>query len=460
MTTTRRSTDVSRAPARARPGARRAPRAKASEPMYPQPALQIVQVPVTQLRPWPGNPRHMPRAEMASLQRSVSQWGVVQPLVVRRADGVVIGGHQRLEAAKALGHQTVPVIYVDLSEAEAKLLNLALNRISGEWDLPKLGELLAGLQHVPDLDETLSGFSGGEIDEILAELERQQAPDPREPSFPEASEAMQAWLEQAPTRVGAGETWALGRHRLYCGDSLADGALARLCGGTPVDLVLTDPPYGIDYQSSQPRQGSRKRKIANDDAEGFGSFLERALPAIKSVMRKGAALYWFAGGGGAEPVLAKALLAVCAHFQLLNILVWDKMDPGLGWRWRRSWEAIIEASVGRPRVWYGGAEQRNVLRFPRAIPQVHDHPTPKPVPLLAEILRATMPVRGLVLDPFAGSGATLIAAERTDRTCLAVELVPRYCDIVLFRWEALTGGSPQRLPQPESHTNHKKRRSS
>jgi len=107
--------------------------------------------------------------------------------------------------------------------------------------------------------------------------------------------------------------------------------------------------------------------------------------------------------------------------------------------WRRSWEAIIEASVGKPRIWQGGTEKRNVLRYAKAIPQADDHPTPKPVPLLEEIIRAAAPSRGLILDPFAGSGPTLIAAERTGRSCCAAELEPRYCDIVVARWEALTG---------------------
>jgi len=156
------------------------------------------------------------------------------------------------------------------------------------------------------------------------------------------------------------------------------------------------------------------------------------------VMKRGSVLYWFAGGGGREPVLAKALLAISQHFELLNVLVWDKIDLGLGWRWRRSWEAIVEASYGQPKVWHGGTDRRNVLRFPKAIPQADDHPTPKPVPLLEEIMRAAAPAQGRVLDPFAGSGSTLIAAQQTGRICLAAELEPRYCDIILARWEALT----------------------
>jgi DNA modification methylase len=210
-------------------------------------------------------------------------------------------------------------------------------------------------------------------------------------------------------------------------------------------VVLTDPPYGVGYQSTLAKRGRRKKAIANDGQEEFESFLERALPALRAVMKRGAVLYWFAGGGGAEPVLAKALLAVSRHFTLLNTIVWDKVEAGLGWRWRRSWEAVIEASVGRPRVWHGGTDRRNVLRFPRAIPQSDDHPTPKPLPLLEELILAAAPARGTILDPFAGSGSTLIAAERTGRTCLAGELEPRYCDIVLARWEAVSGGRAQRL---------------
>ncbi len=142
------------------------------------------QVRIDQLHPWPENPRAMPKEEMASLQRSLSQWGLVQPLVARRADNTVIGGHQRLEAAKSLGLETVPVVYVDVSEAEAKTLNLALNRISGDWDLPKLGELLEELQEAPDLDETLSGFSLAEMDEILADLERAAGAGPARTFLP------------------------------------------------------------------------------------------------------------------------------------------------------------------------------------------------------------------------------------------------------------------------------------
>jgi len=350
-------------------------------------------------------------------------------------------------SAVARGMARVPVVFVDVTEAETKALNLALNKIHGEWDLPRLAGLLDELSVLPDLDETLSGFDEQEIDVLLAEVERAAMPSPREETFPEAAEALQGWMERAPTRVSTGELWQLGRHRLLCTDSLAPGSLDTLTGGKPVDTVVVDGPYGIDYQSTQAAAGRRKRKIANDESSGYEAFLERALPAIKGQMKKGSTLYWFAAGGGPSSALARAILAVERNFDLLNVLCWDRVDPGLGWRWRRSWEAVIEASVGRPRVWHGGTDKRNVLRFPRAIPQSEDHPTPKPIPLLAELMLSAAPARGTVLDPFAGSGSSLIAAERTGRTCLAAELEPRYCDIALARWEAISGGRAQRLQE-------------
>ena len=406
--------------------------------------LQIEHIPIDQLRQSPANPRTMSEPEMAKLIRSIDEFGLVEPLVVRRQDDTVIGGHQRLTAARARGMTRVPVVYVDLGEAEAKALNIALNKIQGEWDLPRLGELLEELRDLPDLDEALSGFDDREIETLLAELERRQLPAPWEESHDAAAEMLQVQRQAAPTRVSSGELWRLGRHRLLCTDALAPGALERLLESRKVDLLLTDPPYGIAFRSTLAKRGRRKQAIANDAVDDFDAFLERALSAIKPMMKRGSVTYLFAGGGGPEPVLAKAMLAIAEQFTLLNVLVWDKVDPGLGWRWRRSWEAIIEASVGKPRVWNGGTEMRNVLRAPRAIPQASDHPTPKPVPLLEELIKAAAPSRGLVLDPFAGAGPTLIAAERTGRTCYAIELEPRYCDILVARWEALTGARAQR----------------
>ena len=143
------------------------------------------------------------------------------------------------------------------------------------------------------------------------------------------------------------------------------------------------------------------------------------------------------------------MLAVSRHLNLLNCLVWDKEIPGLTERWRHSWEAILEASLGPPRCWHGGNGRRNVLRHPRPAPTDESHPTPKPVSLLAELLRAASNPGSLVLDPFGGAGSTLLAAERTGRSCRLVEIEPRYCDLALARWERLSGEQARKVDGDE-----------
>jgi len=396
-------------------------------------SLQIEHVSAHTLRPHPRNPRTISPGQMAALERSITQFGLVDPMVVRKADHTVIGGHQRLEAAKRLGLKTVPVVFVDLTETEASLLNIALNKISGDWDLEKLGEILSELRDLPDIDVSLTGFDTEELEDLFAGMEA-------EGDLPGSDEHLDADLlsrlqhPKSTGRVQPGGLWLLGRHRLLCGDCLEPGSLARVCEGQSVPLVLTDPPYGIDYRSAAK---ARKAAIANDGAAEFESFLGRALPVVRSVMAEGATLYWFAAGGGAA--LGQALLAISRHFHLQNLLVWDKETPGLGWRWRRSWEGIIEASVGKPARWYGGTHRRNVLRWPKLVPDEEDHPTPKPAELLAELIRVSSRPGQRVLDPFAGSGSTLIAAHLTGRTCYACELEPGYCELILERWEKLAG---------------------
>jgi DNA modification methylase len=383
------------------------------------------------LLPYAGNPRTISAGQMAALQRSIRQFGFVDPLVVRRADRTVIGGHQRLEAAKTLGLKTVPVVFVDLTESEASLLNIALNKISGDWDLEQLGQILTELRDLPDVDVSLSGFDTQELEDLFAEMEAEG--DLRQEGEQLDAEMLDRLAHPRSTgRVEPGQLWRLGRHRLVCADALEPDTLDRLCAGKRIPLVLTDPPYGIDYQSA-----AGKAPIANDGSADFEAFLARALPVVRSAMTSGATLYWFAAGGG--PTLGQALLAISQHFTLQNLIVWDKETPGLGWRWRRSWEAIIEASVGKPARWYGGTHRRNVLRWPKVIPDGEDHPTPKPPELLAELIRVSSRPGQLILDPFAGSGSTLIAAQLTGRICYACELEPGYCELMLERWERLTG---------------------
>jgi len=405
--------------------------------------LVVQQVALSQLTPWQQNPRTITQQEGKKLERSIREFGFVQPVVLRRQDRQIVAGHQRVAAARALGMETVPAVIVELSPERARLLALALNKVSGEWDLPRLGAILEELRQLPEIDVSLSGFAEVEVEQLLSGLERAQLPSPYEDT---AADAFDEQRLHAPTRVNPGQTWRLGRHLLHCGDSLQEGCLAGLLEGRKVDHLLSDPPYGISFRGMA-RRGRRKAPIQNDQAEHFTDFLARAIPALRAVMAPGGVLHLFCGASGPRPVLAHVLLAVAEHFTLQGLLIWDRVDPGLGWRWRRSFEGIIEASVGNPRIWKGGRELRDILRFPRAIPGAGEHPSPKPVPLLEQLIRAAAPSRGLILDPFVGAGTTIIAAERTGRTCVAVELEPRYCDLAVARWEALASQRAIRVPE-------------
>jgi hypothetical protein len=208
--------------------------------------LTVEQVPIDQLRPDPANPRRIGEDELDSLERSLRQFGFVQPVLARREDGVVIGGHQRLLAARRLGLATVPVTYLDLPIEQARLLNLALNKIGGSFDDALLARLLADLGTNPAVDLTLSGFGEDEIKDLLRSLETREKREQVE-SF-DLDEAL-AEATRSP-RSKPGDLWVLGDHRLLCGNSTDPDAVARLLDGAEPRLLATDPPYGVSYDAS------------------------------------------------------------------------------------------------------------------------------------------------------------------------------------------------------------------
>ena len=401
----------------------------------------IEHVPIDDLRPDAANPRHISEDELEALTRSVREFGMVDPVIARRDDRTVIGGHQRLLVARRLGMNTVPVVFVDLSVEQARLLNLALNKISGSWDEELLARLLADLNKKPDLDLTLSGFGEDELARLLKSLD---ARDRRE--RPETFDLDQALADakQTVARTKDGDVWALDEHRLICGDSTDAATVDRLMAGQRAEMALTDPPYNVDYGNHGGQQrGSRKRTIAND-AMPAGQWEEFCRGwAQQLVDHVDGALYVFMSTKE-WPLVSRVLEEAGAHWS--DTIIWAKDRFTLGRAdYQRQYEPIWYGwREGAKHHWCGDRDQGDVWRIPR--PQASElHPTTKPLALVERAIENSSRPDDIVLDLFLGSGTTLIAAERTGRVCYGVELDPHYCDIVIARWESFTGNKAERV---------------
>jgi DNA modification methylase len=403
-------------------------------------ALTVEQVPIDQLRPDPANPRRISGEELDSLERSIREFGFVQPVLARREDGTVIGGHQRLLAARRLGLTTVPVTYLDLSIEQARLLNLALNKISGTWDEQLLARLLADLQSSPEVDLSLSGFGEDEVRDLLRSLETREKAE-RPESFD-----LDAALEEASRapRTKPGELWALGEHRLLVGDATTPEDVERVLGGRHAAMAFTDPPYNVSLGDHGGQQrGTRKRRIANDSMdpiawEAFVRAWARTLLAFVD-----GALY-ICMSSKELGLVSRVLAEEGAHWS--DTLIWAKDRFVLGRAdYQRSYEPIWYGwREGAAHHWCGDRDQGDVWEIDRPS-DAPLHPTMKPLPLMERAIANSSVSGDLVLDLFAGSGSTLIACERTGRRCAALELDPRYADVILARWERFSGSVAERI---------------
>jgi DNA modification methylase len=404
------------------------------------------------LRPADYNPRTISEKELEDLERSVREFGLVDPIIARRADGMVIGGHQRLAVAERLDLQRVPVVYLDISEERAKALNLALNKIGGDWDEQKLAELLRELDALPDLDLSVTGFDEEEVKACLAAVEAQPF-RAKEENFD-----VEAAIEEArkSSRVRRGEVWALGRHRLVCGDATSQGDVEILLGGDAADLVVTDPPYNVDYRPegapsgrTRGRSGLRGQPlgpIENDrmTPEDYQAFLNSAFSNLAHGMPRGGAVYVF-GGTGTFVHYDQAFGAAGLH--LSSVIVWDKGSMVLTRKdYHSQYELLFYGWVdGKPHAFYGGRGQTDIWTASRDRPREYLHPTQKPAELVERAIENSSRPGQTVLDPFVGSGTAIIAAERTGRRCLAMEIDPRFAEVALRRWEAFTGKAARKL---------------
>ena len=408
--------------------------------------IQIEHVEIESLRPDPANPRRISDAELESLTRSLREWGFVQPVLVRREDSVVIGGHQRLLAARRLGMKTVPVIRVDLTVEQARLLNVALNKISGEWDEELLARMLSDLQPLADL--TLTGFDEDELDKLLKSLDVREKREK-----PEAFD-VEAALEaaRAATRAQRGELWAMGDHRLLIGDATDAGDVTRLLDETRPAMCFTDPPYNValgDHGGQQ--QGSRKRRIANDAmppeqwevfCRGWSRNIVAAVDgAIYCCM---STKEW----GTVSAILAEA----GGHWS--DTIVWKKDRFVLGRAdYQRQYEPIwFGWREGARHHWCGDRDQGDVWEIDRP-GESQAHPTMKPLALVEKAITNSSKPGDIVLDLFLGSGTTLIAAERTGRVCYGMELDAHYASVVLARWESFSGMTAEKVTTKKGGTS-------
>jgi len=397
-------------------------------------AMVMEQVAIDELRPDPANPRRISDAELEALTRSLREFGFVQPVLARRSDKTVIGGHQRLLAARRLGYKTVPVIFLDLTTEQARLLNLALNKISGTWDQELLARLLADLKPVAEIDLALTGFSQDELDKLLKSLELRDKRE-RVESF-DLDAALEA-ATRAP-RAQRGEIWALGDHRVLCGDACDAGDVASLLDGRKLSMAFTDPPYNVALgdHGGQGR-GQRRRRIQNDalPPEQWEAFVRRW--ARNLLVAVDGAIY-ICMSTKEWPLVSRVLAEEGGHWS--DTVIWAKDRFVLGRAdYQRQYEPIWYGwREGCSHFWKGDRDQGDVWRIER--PGDSDlHPTMKPLPLIERAVENSSRPDDLVLDLFLGSGSTLIACERTGRTCHGMEIEPRYVDVAVLRWEAFTG---------------------
>jgi DNA modification methylase len=430
----------SAAMAPAPPGSERGPLAHRPNTRQPRTSIVVEQVSINLLRPDPANPRRIGDAELDALERSIREFGLVQPVLARRADGTVIAGHQRLVAARRLGLQSVPVVWLDLPLEQARVLGLALNRIGGTWDDALLARLLAELGTGAAVDLSLSGFGEDEVRDLLRSLEAREKRE-RPESF-DLDAALERATRQPRTRPG--DIWRLGEHRLLCGDATNAPDIERLLAGERPAMAFLDPPYNVSLgdHGGQGR-GRRRRRIANDnlDPASWEAFV-RAWGHNLLTCVDGA--IYVCMSCKELPLLCRVLAEEGGHWS--DTIIWAKDRFTLGRAdYQRSYEPIWYGwREGSAHHWCGDRDQGDVWEIARPADSPL-HPTTKPLALMERAISNSCIAGDLVADLFAGSGSTLIAAERTGRRCAALELDPIYGDVIIARWESFSGEKGERI---------------
>ena len=394
-------------------------------------SMDIRKIPADKLNPAAYNPRKDLQpgdAEYEKLLRSVEEFGYVEPIIWNERTGNIVGGHQRFKVLRQLGFEEIDCVVVDMDEAREKALNIALNKISGDWDAAKLAEAFRDIeQYGISLD--ITGFEAPEIDKLYQQLSREDGKIV-EDDFDSESEA--AAIETPVTQPG--DIWLIGKHRLMCGDSTDIGAVATLMDGKKARMIFTDPPWNVDYGGDSKHPSWKPRQILNDkmSAEQFYDFLLAAFKAMASVSEPGAMTYVVMSAQEWGSVMT-AMKECGYHWS--STIIWAKNSLVLS---RKDYHTQYEP------IWYGwldgekrlcplqDRQQSDLWQIDRPS-KSEEHPTMKPVALAAKAISNSSHSGDDVLDLFGGSGTTLLAAEQTGRTAHLMELDPKYCDVIVKR---------------------------
>ncbi len=405
-------------------------------------SLKITQQSPAALRPRATNPRTHSKQQIRQIANSIERFGFTNPVLVDRTGGIV-AGHGRIEAAKLLGIETVPTIRLeDLTEAEIRAYVIADNKLAENagWDRELLAIEFQGLLELDlDFDVTITGFETPEIDILIGELHATEEADP-------ADEAPEP--EDGPPVTRAGDIWYIGKHRLICGDATDPEVYARLLDGAEAQMIFTDPPYNVPIEGHVSGLGKVKhREFAMASGEmseaEFTAFLANVVRNQASHSAEGAIHFVCMDWRHLGEVLAAGK---SAYSVLKNLCVWAKTNGGMGSLYRSQHELVFVFKAGtgphinnvelgrhgryRTNIWsYAGINSFGKDRDA----ELALHPTVKPVKLVADAILDCSKRRGIVLDPLAGSGTTLIAAEKTGRRGYGIELDPRYCDVIVRR---------------------------
>ena len=392
-------------------------------------STHIERWPTEKLVPYIRNARTHSEEQVAQIAASIVEFGFTNPILAG-SDGVIVAGHGRLAAAQKLGLDTVPVVVLDhLTPTQRRALIIADNRIAENagWDDTMLRIELQSLQE-DGFNLDITGFDADALAEIMAGEETTVDGQTDDDAVPEVS---------ATPISRPGDVWELGNHRLVCGDATDPKSYELLMADARADMVFTDPPYNVDYaNSARDKMRGKDRPILNDNlGDGFYDFL---LAALTPMLERCAGATYIAMSSSELDTLQQAFRAAGGKWS--TFIIWAKNTFTLGRAdYQRQYEPILYGwPEGQNRHWCGDRDQGDVWNIKK--PQKNDlHPTMKPVELVERAIRNSSRPGDIVLDPFGGSGTTLIAAEKTGRIGWLIELDPKYVDVIVRRWQDWSG---------------------